>query len=271
MKRFSWIALVVFVAACGSAYANEPARKRITLANGCTAVAIHTSVSGFSSVSQSQTGAVAVAEPCGFYNANHPEKKPSERFIGNCTIKQFHQIRYRSKRLGQVACDNFGRKLTKIDPLGGRDYFPVFAKSEEIEAVKKRIAGEKKFSLYVGTRNTFFRGARVYFSVIEGCTTADKEHKMDFRLVRNETGRCWEKTVMVPGNSCVLEVVIKPKGKRRIRFLLYKKIEEGGSVNIILSSCPLPETFTRPRINLNSEYRWPATFSPPANIPAAYR
>ncbi|MDD5489548.1 MAG: hypothetical protein PHP25_02620 [Candidatus Moranbacteria bacterium] len=225
---------------------------------------------------QSQSRAVAVAEIAEVWEQRgnrHPEQGADEVFETNCEVENFGRIPYRTKRAGKVAYWRDGRE---IGGLGGKRYIPVFVSKKEwftVHAMKV----EKKFPFHFWTRNHYFADATVTLIGIEGNRSDGREIKRTFQLKREKSlGNSWEAQMIVPGDFCIMEIVVKPKGKKEIKFLAYQQVRGGGRVNILLSSCPLPETFARPRLTIfqprKAEVRvWPTTFQAPENIPGLYQ
>ena len=221
--------------------------------------------------SRYQSASVAIA---GKENSKrHPEMESDEEFLTNCSVEQFGSIAFQTKRAGKTAYWADGKE---IGGSGGDRYVPVFVKTWEWEAIRE-MAKDNKFVLHFWTRNTFFADAEVTLTGVENCRSDGKKTEVTFTLEMEKTlGQSWESNVIIPKVFCPMEIVVKPKGKEAIRFLFYNRVEDGGRVNLLLSSCPLPETFTRPRAIISQDgqvetRRWPATFRAPENMPALFR
>jgi len=273
----NWISLVVVVfllSGCG--YTPEIKQERISLRNGWETLILSSSNSNVNvnvNVSVKQSHSIDVVEVREWRGNRHPEQRADEVFETNCEVENFGRILYRTKRAGKVAYWRDGRE---IGGLGGKRYIPVFVKTWEWEAVRE-IRKDGKYVLHFWTRNTFFADAQVTLIGIEGNRSDGREVKRTFQLKREKSlGNSWEDQMIVPGNFCIMELIVKPKGKKAIKFLAYRQVRGGGRVNILLSSCPLPETYTRPRVTISQDSKvesrvWPATFRAPNNIPAAFR
>lgn len=266
------VALAVLACGCGG-YSLETKQMRMPLKSSmqesafCTVSVANTSGYRWQSVSMSATWEKG--------NSSHPEMKSDEITWTNCTVDQFGSIPFRTKRAGKVAYYADGRE---IGGLGGSRYVPVFVKSWEWEAVREMAAKEKKYPFHFWSRNTIFANAKVTLIGVEGCSSLGKKMEVTFRLKPERSlGKSWEYQVIIPQNFHVLEIIVKPKGKKAIKFLLaHEEIKEGGRVNLLLSSCPLPEMFARPRVSISQDSKtarrfWSAMFRAPVNIPVGYR
>ena len=58
----------------------------------------------------------------------HPEQKPDEVFMGNCTTKEFSAMDWNTKRMGFFA---YNVDESKLD--NGGVYNPTFVKRQEVE------------------------------------------------------------------------------------------------------------------------------------------
>lgn len=236
----------------------EPAVKMM---EGAAACAMYAALASAMPPKQPQ---ISVAVATGKYEdpgERHPELRPGERFETNCAIEEFGRIPYKTKRPGKTAYDMDGEAFKS---LAGRRYIPVFIKTEEWKAVREMAKGNK-FPLHFWTRNNFFANATVTMIGVERCISDGREVKKTFRLKREKSlGKSWENQLIVPTDFCLLELIVKPRGKKAIKFMLYKKMEEGNKVNILLSSLPQPEFYTRPRLNViksyKNDYRWSTTY-----------
>ncbi len=76
----------------------------------------------------------------------HPERLENEIFFTNCSLWQFENIKFNSKRKGDIAYDGNGEKLN-LD-----DWFPVFIKVSELIATNKTL---------VEARNLFRESVRM--------------------------------------------------------------------------------------------------------------
>ncbi|MCX6763070.1 MAG: hypothetical protein NT093_04865 [Candidatus Moranbacteria bacterium] len=269
------LAVLLAVLACGcNVYSLETKQMRMPLR---------------SSMQESAFGSVSMAIASGYRwqsvsmsatwekgnSSSHPEMKSDEILWTNCTVDQFGSIPFQTKRAGKVAYYADDRE---IGGSGGSRYVPVFVKSWEWEAVRKMAAKEKKYPFHFWSRNTFFANAKVTLIGVEGCSSLGKKREVTFRLKPERSlGKSWEYQVIIPQNFHVLEIIVKPKGKKAIKFLLaQEEIKEGGRVNLLLSSCPLPEMFARPRVSISQDSKtarrfWSAMFRAPVNIPVGYR
>jgi hypothetical protein len=63
-----------------------------------------------------------------FFDYPHPEAKEDEMFITNATVLSYDIVKWKTKRRGINAYDQNGKHLPQM--------FPVFAKREEVEAVR---------------------------------------------------------------------------------------------------------------------------------------
>ena len=69
---------------------------------------------------------------------NHPEIKEGEVFIGNKCMDSCKELPYLSKRLGKIALNKFGQKISKPDEIPENMLFPVFVKEEEYHRLKRK-------------------------------------------------------------------------------------------------------------------------------------
>lgn len=256
MKQFSWVGLglILLVSACGVSMP-DCRQEFVQVKNELSPIRLD-------SKSPSQSQAVAVASFGGKYEKRHPEQKPDEVFETNGTIEQFLNLPYKTKRMGRIAYDIHGRE---VGDSGTGRYFPIFIKVEEreIEQVMKK---EHFFTLHFWTKNYFIQDAEVTLIGALNPRSDAKQISKTFRLEKEKNlGLSWEGQLMVPRIFCLLKVIVKPRGKKSIEFLVARQLVEGGSINILLSSCPLPETFTRPRISIDEKMGdkakcWPVNF-----------
>lgn len=268
----NWMIYLIAVLALACAYGNTMELKATQFWGG-NAMEVAASAAGVVTTSalfrpQPHSVSVSVSGAEGRYERRHPEQKPDEVFETNCSVDQFGRTPYRTKRAGKVAYDVHGREIS-------RD-IPVFIEKAEWEAVRE-MRKDGKYVLHFWTRNIFFADAQVTLTGVENCRSDGKKTEVTFQLKREKNlGRSWESNVIIPKVFCPIEIVVKPKNKKAIRFLFYSRVEEGGRVNLLLSSCPLPETFTRPRAIISQDgatetRRWSATFRVPDNMPALFR
>lgn len=72
-----------------------------------------------------------------FNQQQHPEIRPGEVWLGNINEGRFDGIGWKSKRSGCIALDYLGRPISQHSWLG--EFFPVFAKKEELSAAGVEI------------------------------------------------------------------------------------------------------------------------------------
>lgn len=63
-------------------------------------------------------------------NDNHTERMPGEMFLTNTDDKRYHEISYRTKRMGCVAYTKSGLSI--------KDMFPVFVQKDEYDEFMRR-------------------------------------------------------------------------------------------------------------------------------------
>jgi hypothetical protein len=62
------------------------------------------------------------------FNRDHPEREPGEIWLCNATNENYHNIGWKTKRVGMSAYTKNGEYLSKRNGL-----FPVFVQAEELE------------------------------------------------------------------------------------------------------------------------------------------
>lgn len=67
---------------------------------------------------------------------HHPEMVAGEKCIGNYTPREFDRLEYKTKRMGDIAYNRDGIKVTELGFEAGQ-YMPVFVSTKEYEAQER--------------------------------------------------------------------------------------------------------------------------------------
>ncbi len=74
-----------------------------------------------------------------FSNKRHPELGPDEVWITNTDLEGFSKIKWKTKRMGDLAYDLYGKI---INGYNGSKVLPVFVKKSEIMLKKPQLLKE---------------------------------------------------------------------------------------------------------------------------------